>query len=632
MLQSGAKERIKKKNTNTPLQKKVTFCGPIMATKGDKLRNVGTKKIPRKRTLLSSPLKSSLMDQVTQPVQHMHLQSASSEINKPHSKTTVIGIPTKTRLNCNHLRPKCQCSVIDIKKRVNKERKKSGISDMPRRMLISTRSLPRGEMNGRKNYKETHDCVSILDGNWRPGVDAYSNNIGEEALNAYSKCVRNNGNTQENKENSKKKVQFSEKSIKQNGSRKVNNFQLGKNINTLREIDSSQDHSQNDSDCSDFSLNNYSDHPNSSSNIKDQSQTLASPNYQSQPGNDLDDSDNAVKFNRERKTREEYCRLCDLPRYQYPHTSLLDRMTYKSDAHHDKDYLLDPIQYLSKYESEEPCLLCRRYGGWHYFNDENFCELCERHKANSHTPSDLKDSTKTSLYETGNPVQKKLPSPMLHSDSEEEPVFTKRIPYEPRTELVKNLKQKLEEDYRNDEHLSRTNHFRRRWRSWDAMDLEASRHSRLHGYHKAQDYVSCNKCVHHYLQNERLFLEPTLTNRKGQSVCVQCGSCQPSDPVKDPFLYHITLGEMKNFAEPIDKSMKLADSASEIGTNYHPSKRPGDQSKHLYATLNKAVGSILPGSSGYKLHPRVVDKIKYGNISQTKRHPNRSMALLDHLA
>lgn len=32
MLQSGAKERIKKKNTNTPLQKKVTFCGPIMAT------------------------------------------------------------------------------------------------------------------------------------------------------------------------------------------------------------------------------------------------------------------------------------------------------------------------------------------------------------------------------------------------------------------------------------------------------------------------------------------------------------------------------------------------------------------------------------------------------------------------
>lgn len=164
------------------------------------------------------------------------------------------------------------------------------------------------------------------------------------------------------------------------------------------------------------------------------------------------------------------------------------------------------------------------------------------------------------------------------------------------------------------------------------MDLEASRHSRLHGYHKAQDYVSCNKCVHHYLQNERLFLEPTLTNRKGQSVCVQCGSCQPSDPVKDPFLYHITLGEMKNFAEPIDKSMKLADSASEIGTNYHPSKRPGDQSKHLYATLNKAVGSILPGSSGYKLHPRVVDKIKYGNICQTKRHPNRSMALLDHLA
>ncbi|KAK8751140.1 hypothetical protein OTU49_013174 [Cherax quadricarinatus] len=414
--------------------------------------------IPRKRTLLSS-LKSDLMDRAMEPVQHTQLQPVRNEISKPHSKTTVTGIPTKTRLHCNHLKPKCHC-LLSANKRVSRAGQKSLASGTSRRILISTRSVPRGELNGWKNYKKTCDSLSILDTNWRPGLDAYSKETREETQNNGNQNLLSDINkigdksNKGNKENSKKKVHFAEKNRKHSGSRN-HKFHHKKHINTPGETNIIEDHGQNSSDHPKSSLKNYLGPMNNYNNNRDSSETSSTPEHLPHTASTLHDNDNTAPFSEERRGGEEYCRLCQCPRYHYPQTNVFDRMKYSSGEHYDKDCLSDPIQYSSKYENEDPCLLCSRYGKQPYIcDDKDCCELGERHYINFHMPSHLKDTTKTSHFDKTRNLSQKLSSSMQHSNYESH-LFTETIPYEPRTELVKNLKQRLEleEDYRKDKDL-----------------------------------------------------------------------------------------------------------------------------------------------------------------------------------
>ncbi|XP_042241943.1 uncharacterized protein LOC121879390 isoform X2 [Homarus americanus] len=624
-------------DTTAAPQKKVTFYGPVMSTKGEKLRHVGTKMTPRKRTLLSSALKSTSKDKVIQSVQHTQLQSVNDKLSKPHSKTTVTGIPTKTRLNCNHLRPKCQCSTIANKKKVSKVRHKSAVTNNQRRILVSTRSLPRGELNGCKNYKEKDDSLSILDGNWKPGLDVYSKDhvegLSDNNENIYLDV--NKDKVENNEGNSKKKVQFAEETSKHIGSWKSNKHQNHSHLNVPRENINSES-LKGSSQPNLSSDDHYSSYHNSSYTL-DPHNTPNSPGYDPKSGNALDD-DRSMTDQQLRKSRE-YCRLCELSKDDSPRTFTSNTMNYNLDEH-DEEYPSDHEQYSSKYEFEEPCHLCMRYGRWHsYSGKQECCELCEKHNNDAHILLDLNEAKERSLFhKTRRPLHRKLSSPVLSSEIEE-PLFTKRIPYEPRTQLVKNLKQKLEEEYRNDEYMQRNN-FRRRWRSWDAEEMEEFHRSRLHNYSKAQDHSSCHKCIHCYLQNERLFLEPTITDRKGQSVCRECGAPQHTDPDKNPYLYHITLGGVKdsnNGMGPIEKQEKVwknKPNSTEPGKkiyNQTSEDLPGDTSKHIFAKLNKNINNILPGGSGYSLRPWAADKLRYCGDPHSKRHPSRSMALLDHI-
>lgn len=146
--------------------------------------------------------------------------------------------------------------------------------------------------------------------------------------------------------------------------------------------------------------------------------------------------------------------------------------------------------------------------------------------------------------------------------------------------------------------------------------------------------------IHRYLQNDRLFLEPTVMDIEGRSVCVECGKPQPTDPEQDPFLYHITLGGMDKSGLGQNKDEKAWRYQPRVGftskkadkhINHQKSKKSsGDTSKHIFARLNKNINNIFPSGSGYSLRPWAASKLKYFD-PHVKRHPSKSMALIDHI-
>lgn len=66
-------------------------------------------------------------------------------------------------------------------------------------------------------------------------------------------------------------------------------------------------------------------------------------------------------------------------------------------------------------------------------------------------------------------------------------------------------------------------------------------------------------------------------------------------------------------------------------SKFHPGKTPGDTSKHVFAKLNRSIDNIFPGRSGLHFRPRAADELRYQGHSHSKRHPSKSMALVDHL-
>lgn len=141
--------------------------------------------------------------------------------------------------------------------------------------------------------------------------------------------------------------------------------------------------------------------------------------------------------------------------------------------------------------------------------------------------------------------------------------------------------------------------------------------------------------MHRYQQNDRLFLEPTLTDREGRSLCSECGAAQPSDPKKDPYLYHITLGSMKPSRENIRSSSRSHSShrGKENGATVSPSRsrKSYDPSKLAYAKLNERIDDLFWRKGLHSTHTRFLPPKMIPGSPHIKRHPSRSMALVDHL-
>lgn len=145
--------------------------------------------------------------------------------------------------------------------------------------------------------------------------------------------------------------------------------------------------------------------------------------------------------------------------------------------------------------------------------------------------------------------------------------------------------------------------------------------------------------VHRYQQNDRLFLEPTLTDDVGRSVCGECGAPEPADSEKDPYLYHITLGGFQDdedhqitgdHRKSALKNQPIKSKNVKFSAAIPPRKSSGDTSKHIYAKLNRNVNNILPGKSGFSVRPRSASWTRLA-APHTRRPPGKSMALIDHL-
>ncbi|XP_063865891.1 uncharacterized protein LOC135103480 [Scylla paramamosain] len=204
-----------------------------------------------------------------------------------------------------------------------------------------------------------------------------------------------------------------------------------------------------------------------------------------------------------------------------------------------------------------------------------------------------------------------------------------KIPYEPRTKFVRNLKEKLETNYMKDKSDQRRTNvdtsaaLRESEGYKDPLRHEASQsHHKHHG----------NKCLHHYQQNERLFLEPTITNRKGQSLCVECSAPQPRDPHQEPYLYHITLGGLKTNADKRHSTASVNQFSNRGKVNNRVSNMKSKKiSADMYARLNDRIDNILGRRDIHSTFSRHSAPLNSPIPSYSKRSPSRSMALMDHI-
>ncbi|KAK4296895.1 hypothetical protein Pmani_030652 [Petrolisthes manimaculis] len=606
-------------------KKRVTFYGPVTSTRGDRLGYNGTEsRGTRQKTSATSGFHQSLTSQETQ---QKPVLTERNKVGRAHSKTTVQGVPLKTRLNCDHLRPKCQCSTLANKKKVGRTKYRGGLVCGPRRTLVSTCSLPRGEVDGRKTYQEKGTTVSVLNDNWQPESQLLSGEKSERIDSHKAPLDVNKENNSTNISNNtdviKKKVKFADihKDLPSSSS---------SNPRGHAESRGSREGSQDHTYLSSFQTG--------SENKSQSHRTVTkqdSFNSRSRSSQNIDNTSSRTK-NQDLGSQAEYCKLCELAKSDYPEDRIYDRKNYPTYDYKDGPSALYTDIPEATGLSNEPCLLCRRYGNNHYYiDDHDKCELCDR-VYRSHQRSNYKDDTRSASVITSSPFLRQNSAPGLYSGGVES-LEPRTIPYEPRTDLVKDLKKKLEADYRDDHKVKRKGSGISR-RSWDAEDV-----SKLSGSqsrrHLAWDPTLCHKCVHRYKQNDRLFLEPTVTDDVGRSVCGECGAPEPSDPEQDPFLYHITLGDMQDnedsHATGGHKSTALKNQPIK-SKNVHftapiPSRKSsGDTSKHIYAKLNRNVNNILPGKSGFSLRPRSASWSRLA-AAHTKRPPGKSMALIDHL-
>ncbi|XP_068237233.1 uncharacterized protein [Palaemon carinicauda] len=495
MLESRRKTYAEKVNVS-PL-KKVTFYGPVTSRKGEQLRHVGNESVSSRKTIFSTSQSSCGKHDIDFSSKE-HLRPKGSE-ERPHSKTSVLGKQMKTRLNCNHTKPKCEACIANKKKEA-KQNHRSLIADIPRlsHVLPSTRSHPRGGMDGRKLYDQGDEktSLSILDVTWKPGLDTYA----EQQNGIDDNISYSDGNDFKSKYSSedgtRKKVQFADGVASKNEDNSINNH--SKKISASDSVNRKSNDWQgrqrignnpsnaerrpgmNKSDTNAEHITH--DRHNNTSNREDEYDSTTSDQDTRRPG------DNAT------------CKICEsLKRPCSKHSkvnpiSVSKRDWYPPERHRSHSL---PISSSSS-EIDEHCHLCQRYGKKHYFiDDSDSCGLCEApYRSQYKLPSCLHHKTpetSASRKLLRPPIHKQLSTPLFFSDGEEDYLFKRKIPYEPKTEIVKDLKKKLEDEYLHKEYLRKKKNFHRRWRSWDAEDLEDLRNFRRHKCGNLPEYVPQHK-------------------------------------------------------------------------------------------------------------------------------------------
>ncbi|KAK7078131.1 hypothetical protein SK128_009059 [Halocaridina rubra] len=619
MVQSHRRGHAEK--VYVPPLKKVTFYGPVMTTKADKLRHVGVKHIPSKKTLFSSISSSSKANP--------SMPDSKNNKDRPHSKMSVIGNQIKTRLNCNHMKPICEACVLKKKTTMPRHKTLNNLTPRLSHILSSTRNHPRGGTDGRKLYdrEDGIKAVSHLNADWKPGQDPqYEKQELRSGSAGNNESISGNyekdrlATRQHSEEGIRKKVQFvdgDDGRLLDRGRSLGNNFV-----------------SQSSSEKSKVT-------PNQKGRVK-------SRNYQNNhnqrriyPDSTSSDFDN-IKI----AADSDICSVCKSLGYVcFEHSKYRSKYSGQRERQYQGRKRAQSMPEPSS-SSDDVCLLCRRYGKNHYYVvEDDYCRLCDeiplRLRYGNHDPivSNASQNPRLAYHRRmTRPLHRRWSAPMFYSDGEDDGILQRNIPYEPKTEYVKDLKKKLEDEYKHREYLRKKSH--RPWRSWDAEDLEELRSYRLRKTENPWMYIPQHKCVHHYIQNDRLFLEPTVTDEDGSSLCSECGAPKPENPLKDPYLYHITLGSLRN-RERIGKENRernfrdllplTKNRNSNIILPKSSSKLPGDSSKHIYTKLNRNIGNIFPRSSHYQPRPYMTSELRYNIDPHVKRHPSKSMALIDHL-
>lgn len=322
-----------------------------------------------------------------------------SSCTRPHSKTTVVGPSVKTRLQCNHLKnPKCKCSNAAPQKRSQKLKHSGAGASSQRRVLSSSRALPRGETNGRKTYRATEESVSVCDATWRPNLDAASHH-GATTTTESHKHRDGQGKV------IKKKLRFEDQ---------------------VTESERRQDRDQ------------AADPGEDVRKGRDEGQSSPSRAAPSSPRT-------SPRSSPERSipgTSRDYCRLCEEAGKGYPHDSYRKRRKDEVPPDATKDTAPLPSSDAAHVSSQEICFLCHQ-NTHHCRGCDDYCKICDRYLYVNGSPGHQVEDHKAER-------ERQVPA-RQDSGGEVGRSASSGIPYRPRTTFVKDLKQRLETTYQKDE-------------------------------------------------------------------------------------------------------------------------------------------------------------------------------------
>lgn len=385
---------------------------------------------------------------------------------------TVMGNQLKTRLNCNHMRPKCQCSGPTVNKaKQSKVKHKPLISDVrgSSHILTSTCTVPRGGLNGRKVYasKDDQDGVSILDANWRPSQFIFKENDMEEMRSRPKTLAHTPSNEKESdKQNaediSKKRVQFLDKTTNTSYiTHETTQTETNHHSPTRRENNLDNSEARHEKFQAKLTGRNDRADPLHRRYSHDTS-THGSQSHDDYSEKDMNDYDSTSSVSESRnpiqEIHQETCRLCETPRYRRPSDSRFRRMNSASDfvpsrvrESGTRSFNISPSRRM---HTDGPCALCRRQSRRSYSVDDRYCCHCDYSDLDSYDAIHYPRRTKIPReHDFRNTLPRRQSVPVFVSDGEEEILQKTRIPYEPKTELVKDLKKKLEREYRNQDYL-----------------------------------------------------------------------------------------------------------------------------------------------------------------------------------
>ncbi|XP_076048388.1 uncharacterized protein LOC143029583 [Oratosquilla oratoria] len=504
--------------------KKITIFGPVMPTKGERLKAVQSNLSSGSKPVLpwnSGPGLKNMRNAVSGDPE-------KPKKERPHSKTKASGYQKKTRLNCNHL------DSSFVRKEPYYLREITENADFRSSHVIpSVIREPRGAVDGRKIYEITEDDKRDVkrDHEWRP-----TEKVQRRVRSFEDLCGTTFDDPSENIENSekfKKTVTFA-----------------------------------TDTEKFDEKIPSNKEHFNSNTS-------------------DERDCDNWAKTS-------------------FP-----------------KDITLPP--YLSSNVYSSPESFTSRLGSDSMRSDKDagldYCPFCEQDGNNTHY-----DNFFSYLYDC--PLCDERSRAMdFRYDKDRESLFQRDDFY------TKDSSARSSHNYKKKNRERGRKFATGNKNSWSDNDLDCVQHFReKNGHNGSLHSCSSSKpyCVHHYTQNDRLFLEPSNT-REGKSVCSECGTPQYlNENNKDPYMYHITLQDLKK-KKDFQRS-ENSDERRNFSEVHLPNRQKiDDTSKHIFAKVKGHVGHILEKDFHYSCRSDEADELRNRTLAFHKRCPSSSMAFVDHI-